>query len=133
MLFLPVWTYAQARQHLLPLSPEERTALNKRLDPALMPAGAGEPQVDIKQVFNLVSSEITELTVVPVVFTLCTPNTGVQGFTCGAYLLPAHGPAYFLDGSPKDSPPVQCWKILAVRLARKEQSRQRSSLREQTH
>ncbi len=110
---------AQTKERLLPLAPAERTGVSARLDPALLPHGAGHLKVDPKQVFNLVGGNGTELTVVPVVFTLPLPDAGVLGHTCGVYVVPAHGATYFLDGSPDPDQSIQCWQILAVRLARK--------------
>jgi hypothetical protein len=111
---------AQQRQHLLPLSPEERAALSKRLDPALLPAGASHRNVDPKQTFKLVGPRGVELSVAAVDFDVPNPNAGVRRQTCGMYVVPAHGATYFLDGTNSDEQlPVQCWGITSVRLVRK--------------
>ncbi|QEE28215.1 hypothetical protein FTW19_09525 [Terriglobus albidus] len=114
---------AQARQHLLPPSPAERAAFEKKLDPALMPAGASHRNIDPKQVFKLAGPDGTELTVAPVNFDVPRSNMSEPGRrTCGVYIVPAQGAAYFLDLISDDDADlgIQCWSVLSVRLARKQ-------------
>jgi len=118
ILLWSVAAHAQARMHLLPPSAAERVALEKKLDPALMPAGARHRNIDPKQVFKLVGPHGTELTVVAVDFSMPNPDTAGLRHTCGMYVVPAHGDAYFLDGSPDEDMPIQCWKVVSVRLDR---------------
>ncbi len=113
---------AQARQHLLPPSPAERAALKKKLDPALMPAGASHRNIDPKQVFKLVGSLGTEVTVAPVDFMLPNPHTANFRHSCGIYVVPSQRAAYFLDFISDDDADfgIQCWSVVSVRLVRKE-------------
>jgi hypothetical protein len=126
MLILPfllsgIAACAQAKQRLLPPSPAERAALERKLDPALMPAGASHRKIDPKQIFKLAGPHGTELTIAAVDFEIPNPNAGVLRHTCGMYMVPAQGSAYFLDAtSDDDDLPVQCWKIVSVRLVRKD-------------
>jgi hypothetical protein len=110
---------AQQKQHLLPPTSAERVALIKRSDLVLLPAGANHQHIDPKQVFNLVGTGGTELSVVPVDFDMPNPNAGVPRHTCGIYVIPAHGTTYFLNDGSDQELPVQCWKVVSVRLVRK--------------
>ena len=110
---------AQQKQQLLPPSPAERVVLSKRLDPALLPAGASHRNLDPKQVFNLVGHGGVELGVASVDFDVPNPGAGIPRHTCGMYVVPAHGATYFLDGGSEAELPVQCWKVVSVRLVRK--------------
>ncbi|MGO4213819.1 hypothetical protein AB4Y89_05750 [Terriglobus sp. 2YAB30_2] len=112
--------HAESRRHLVPPSEAERAALEKRLDPALMPAGANHRNIDPKQIFKLVGPHDTEeLTIAAVDFDVPNPNAGVSRHTCGIYVVPAQGPAYFLDGSLDEALPVQCRRVVSIRLPRK--------------
>jgi len=112
---------AQARQHLLPPSPAERAALEKKLDPALMPAGARHRNIDPKQVFKLVGPLGKEVTVAPVDFMLPNPHTADFRHSCGIYVVPSQRAPYFLDATPDDDDLwYQCWQVLSVRLVRNE-------------
>lgn len=116
-----VTAQAQARQRLLPPSPAERAALEKKLDPALMPAGARHRNIDPRQIFKLVGPHGTELTVAPVVFVM--PDGSPVWHSCGVYIVPVQGAAYFLDFSSVDPGldiPVLCWRVVSVRLERRE-------------
>ncbi len=125
ILAFVVWQWvalagAQQKHYLLPLSPEERTAVSKRLDLALLPTGASHRNMDPKQAFKLMGPSGVELNLVSVDFDVPNSNAGVLRHTCGMYVIPAHASAYFLDDSNSDETlPVQCWKIVSVRLVRK--------------
>lgn len=106
-------------QHLLPPSPTDCRALEAKLDPALMPAGASHRHIDPRQTFQLVGPHGVELSVAPVDFNVPNPDAGVQRHVCGIYVVPVSAPAYFLDGTPDGDLPIQCWKVVSVRLVRK--------------
>lgn len=112
---------AESRRHLVPPSEAERTVLEKKLDPALMPAGASHRNIDPKQIYKLVGPHgAEELTVAAVDFDVPNPNAGVSRHTCGIYVAPVQGAAYFLDGGLDEALPVQCWKVVSIRLIRKD-------------
>jgi hypothetical protein len=113
--------HAEPRRHLVSPSEAERAVLEKKLDPALMPTGASHRNIDPKQIFKLVGPHDTEeLTLAAVDFDVPNPNAGVTRHTCGIYVVPARGAAYFLDGSLDDAIPVQCRKVVSIRLVSKD-------------
>ncbi|WP_263418844.1 hypothetical protein [Terriglobus albidus] len=115
--------HAQSRRHLVPPSEAERAALEKKLDPALMPAGASHRNIDPKQIFKLIGPHGTEeLALAAVDFDVPNPNagTGISRHTCGIYVAPVQGTAYFLDGSLDEALPVQCWKVVSIRVVRQD-------------
>jgi hypothetical protein len=89
------------------------------LDPALLPAGTHHRNIDPKQVFNLLGPGGTELSVAAVDFDVPNPDAGVPRHRCGMYVVPTHGATYFLDGGADEELPVQCWKVVSVKLMRK--------------
>lgn len=112
--------HAESRRRLVPPSEAERAVLEKKLDPALMPVGASHRNIDPRQTFKLVGPHDTEeLMVAAVDFDVPNPNAGVSRHTCGIYVVPAQGSAYFLDGSLDEELPVQCWKVVSIHLVRK--------------
>jgi hypothetical protein len=107
---------------LKPLSPAEIQSVSASLDKTLLPDGAGKVQVAGKQSFHVQIAGRTDVTLIPVRFSISEPGL-VQGINrdtneCGLYLVDASGKSRFDKVADSDTDGlIQCSGVDGVGLA----------------